>query len=374
MDENTGASALVAFSSKTTLTSDVWKCFSLYSDILKPNVAICNICNVEIAMGKTRSTSSMRNHVRSRHPIVFASGFEILSNAEPNTSNRNVKIQLCKVDSVIRWVVNSYLPLEIVSSLSFKDMISELCASSTIPEATVLAIRLEELNSQISDYVGWEISSCPHFSVAVESWKDISGLHYDCYSCSFVDTSWEKKTIVASTVGKHIGDAAGKVSSFLHQNFGVVFSKVDSIVHSGMDFLQVYKQDGAKVDHFSNGTVCTCFSTAIEAIIASAFPADELEASARRAWSVAMMIERSPFVAQIIHELSTHCTIAGRGILSWWSLWHIFSCLMLSKALLTAPSRAPDAVCFIFSLCIAMLFEYSTMCSLSACLLLVVIL
>lgn len=51
----------------TNAKSEVWNYFSMFANGKYPNVSICDLCEMEFSMGNSRSTSSMRNHLKRRH-------------------------------------------------------------------------------------------------------------------------------------------------------------------------------------------------------------------------------------------------------------------------------------------------------------------
>lgn len=380
------------------LTSDVWKYFSVYSNNLKPNIAICNICEAEMCMGKSKSTSSMRSHLRSRHPDIIAGG--------PVSEDCEVrKRKIVAMDGVIRWVVHSFLPLEIVSSHGFKDMISVITKGASIPEVSALAVRMKELDSHISSIIKEKITPTVKYSVSVDTWKDLLGAQYDCYSLCFVDSSWEIKklhlacelssfteakveardaekvmvmvkvveeaemveeevaVVPAARVRKE--KVVSKITQLL-EKFGAPVSNLSAIVSAGSEFFVNGDSTESPVGmpQLEKVPVHACFNATIETIIAAAFPPKELEGPLERALDVVMQMKSlppqvpeypampgemetewlNPYVADIIDDLSSLDASQGQGIRSWWCTWHLLDCLFSQKLQIIGHARTPNGV------------------------------
>lgn len=79
---------------QTHLSSEVWKFYSVYSLNRLPNRAICNFCNAEIGMGNSKSTSSMRNHLRRKHKDMVLGLFD--SSASLSKKRQTTEISGCE--------------------------------------------------------------------------------------------------------------------------------------------------------------------------------------------------------------------------------------------------------------------------------------
>ena len=163
-------------------------------------------------MGKSKSTSSMRAHLRSRHPTAIAG-----SRVEESALEYSKRASMV-VDAMIRCVVYSFQPVDILFTTFFRDLNRVINRSAIVPDRDSVLQRIASLNIDIYNVIRGMIRGRKVY-LLVNRWVSCDQKGFESYyvyyhdmwtpTCHHIHTSPVVRALLAPSGTRGINGADG---------------------------------------------------------------------------------------------------------------------------------------------------------------------
>ena len=213
-----------------TNTSDIWNIpdhsFSKYASNVLPQTVICETCVkdlnykfAEINYGKGKSTSNVKNHLKSHHYDLYVKYVtkntskceaDILASYEPSSTFDKRDIRSFTIPTSSAWmiplcrmIVNNYLPLSFVDDDDFRCYSWALNSKAKIPCATTLYEELVKRKAEMSVVID-KIVAGNDQAITTDSWTSVANENYTATTRHFIDQDWILRSLSLDCI-KHVG-------------------------------------------------------------------------------------------------------------------------------------------------------------------------
>jgi hypothetical protein len=351
-----------------TNTADIWNIpnykFSKYANNYLSQIVICDTCvknekykEAEINYGKDKSTSNIKNHLKSHHYEIYekhvsrsttkdeevvVSSYEHSSlyqkrdiRAYTTTSTAGYTIPLCKM------IINNYLPLSFVEGSDFCCFVSALNSKAKIPCERTLYEELIKRKAEMSLIIDKIVEGSDR-AITTDSWTSVANETYTAYTQHFIDDEWVLRSLSLDCI-KHTGSTravdivAGieeRCSTLGFEPSAVITDCEPSMVAAGRD---MRFQHGGCIDH------------RLEIITGIFFDGPGVADSMKIARNVAGHYNHSSQAADTLKSIaevsgSTKTSIDNDVVTRFWSTYKFcLSLLILKQAIISIEDRTPQS-------------------------------
>jgi hypothetical protein len=210
--------------------SGVWNYFERVDD----GSVRCVICKTQLA--SSGSTSSMRNHVRAKHPGASLD----IDDKQKKISFVPVNYRLCdpaKAETIsnmiTRMLAIDVMPLSVVDGDGFKALIEYLAPSYELPGRKAFTARIEKLYEETKANVMKKLATCGSVVLTTDGWTSCVQDGYITVTCHYVDVDFQAQSLVLATREVEERHTAATLQEHLQnvvREFGLT-DKVSAVVH-----------------------------------------------------------------------------------------------------------------------------------------------
>jgi zinc finger BED domain-containing protein 1 (E3 SUMO-protein ligase ZBED1) len=283
-------------------TSTWWKFFLCYPD--EKCLVHCKICNADINIGKSLSTSKLQQHIEIRHKqtvldlqiqqkeATASTGSSAVDTASLQTNNRGIKRYFPTAPRnfdqlYVDWMIESYIPFDTCEDAGFRRICNFL--NPKVPPTNVKRIKSLLIEKESDAIVAMrDILSKEYFSLTDDSWTSNRNQCYTGVTVHWIDGNWKLRSCALgckhkegkSTSEEHIREVEAILSKFNLSYKNLVANVTDTeatMVAAGRILVQNSKRNGGEsawspcVDHLLECTTAIAFhdSPNSEATLAS---------------------------------------------------------------------------------------------------------
>lgn len=173
--------------------SSVWSSFTLINE----NEVKCNLCQVKLAYHK--STTTMHNHLRVKHPVevTLGSGQQSVASFMVRSPKMNDKRAEQLTALLTRMIAKDMLPISFVEGEGFRDLMQFLEPEYKIPSRKTITCRLEKLQEESASVLRNNLANAHRVALTTDSWTALTE-SYVTVTCHYM-LQWEMKSAVLQT-------------------------------------------------------------------------------------------------------------------------------------------------------------------------------
>ena len=187
-----------------------------YLTATSPNPT-CTICKAFVNYGKTKSTSALCSHFLHKHRAVYDENLR-------NEAEKKRKIFGSVEQSVvyggnfmkeyIRWIVETFQPINTCDNIYFRKMCSALSSTKTqfLTSYTVLREMLK-VKDQVTEAMK-EYLIGQHFALTTDRWTSCANETYMAATLHYIDEAWTLRSLTLNCT-PHTGETTGVLTKKL---------------------------------------------------------------------------------------------------------------------------------------------------------------
>lgn len=205
--------------------STVWNHFKLTEDNKKTQ---CTLCQTKIAYAG--STSSMKNHLKFRHPTTLESDTaDNYKGTTTSTGTSKVQSQLTFgnlnrpmpkgkwqdiTKSIVEFCATDIRPLSIVNGAGFRNLVSKLDPSYQVPSHTTIRNYTKYYYESLHSTLQHELNEQTAVALTTDAWTSCAAEGYITITVHYIDKNWLFRHNVLCTSeihDRHTGDHLSNV-------------------------------------------------------------------------------------------------------------------------------------------------------------------
>ncbi|XP_052786338.1 E3 SUMO-protein ligase ZBED1-like [Mya arenaria] len=243
-------------------TSEVW---TYFTRSVENKSVTCKLCSVRLSYMGT--TTNLWNHVKAKHPSSQSESSKQQSMKRFTVSG--LKHDLCSEEitkKVVNMVVTDYLPISIVESQGFRDLLAYVAPSYSVPRRTTIRSRIMARYDEERAALAERLESVPITSITTDTWTSNATDSYITVTEHHVTADWEIEFNVLMTremPERHTGDNLALRLQGCASEFGIS-GRINTCVH---DNARNMERAETECDLGSLG----CFGHTLQLSIKSAF-------------------------------------------------------------------------------------------------------
>ena len=199
--------------------SKVWDYFKIFTGGRRKDLAVCNLCKVEVNRGDKGGTTNLKQHLTSAHPETVTDGVLERLQAEGGM-DRYLKTDLGFTDAYIKWLVLDCMPLDTGESPHFEALVKALNPRAKIPHYRAIHTKLVDLEVQLKQAIAVLVAGL-FVACTTDAWTSAANVAYCCLTLHYINAQWELVSLAldcTSFPGSHDGTrVAAKLAEMLAQ-------------------------------------------------------------------------------------------------------------------------------------------------------------